>query len=907
MARERTLLFALNGGQVSPLSLARIDLARMKLTAEEYYNCFPRVIGPLQFRPGLKYLSATPSNAAARNLPFIFSADDTALIQLSDQVMRFRIDGSTVARTAVSTAITNGDFGNTTGWTLSTGTGGVANINSTVSGALVLQNPVRGPKASCTRSVTVAGGDQNVEHGIRIIVSAGAVKFRAGTTSGGAELLSEVTLGKGTHSLAVTPTGATMHVWLEAQSETRVIVDSIEVETVALGYLDTTTLFMKIPTDWLAADLFELRFAQSGDVIYVTHDDYHPKRIERRGARSWSLVDYQFLDGPWRGKTANVSLTPSVRNGNGTLTSNVAFFTSSHVGCLFQISHTQTVRSISLAGNDVYTDPVRVSGRAEGTIRRVTYETTGTWNGTITVQQSSSEDGPWDNRTSSSSNLASANIEPGTDNEITFVRLGFQAGEYTSGTAVVTLHTPGGGGTGVVRVTSFTSTTVVNVEVVTALHFTGATEDWQEGKYSTVNGWPSAVELFEGRLWFGGSDQIAGSYSDDFTNFDVEEEGDSAAIIRSVATGPVNKVHWLLGLARLIVGTSGAEGSARSSSFDEPMTKTNFSIKDASTQGSADVAAVKIDRMGVFAQRSGKRAYLLNYSVEAQDYASTELTRYNPTILEEGVKIMAVQRQPDTRIWFCLNDGTAACLVHEPTEDVIAWCTMETDGDIEDICVLPNADADDVYMVVKRNINGSDVRYIEKLSYDTEAQGGLTNYVCDSWMEVTLSSSTSMTGFTHLASETVVVWANGSPVLDANGEPATFVVSGGGVITLTTAVTGPCIAGLAYEGRFKSSKLAYAANVGTPMSQKKQIMALGPLLYNTHNRAILFGHDFTTMRAMPRKVREVDQTLNALLATHDYDEFAIPGQWHNDSRLCMKFRSPLPATVLGIVINVESP
>ncbi len=47
MARERPLLFAMNGGLVSPLALARVDLSRMKITAEVFENCLPRVIGPM--------------------------------------------------------------------------------------------------------------------------------------------------------------------------------------------------------------------------------------------------------------------------------------------------------------------------------------------------------------------------------------------------------------------------------------------------------------------------------------------------------------------------------------------------------------------------------------------------------------------------------------------------------------------------------------------------------------------------------------------------------------------------------------------------------------------------------------------------------------------------------------------
>ncbi|MEO1136954.1 MAG: hypothetical protein AAFW68_10170, partial [Pseudomonadota bacterium] len=79
----------------------------------------------------------------------------------------------------------------------------------------------------------------------------------------------------------------------------------------------------------------------------------------------------------------------------------------------------------------------------------------------------------------------------------------------------------------------------------------------------------------------------------------------------------------------------------------------------------ADVQAVKIDRSAVFVQRSGKRAYDLSYTIDAQDYSSSEISRFHPTVLDAGVKLIAVQRQPDTRIWFVLNDGTCAMLTYE--------------------------------------------------------------------------------------------------------------------------------------------------------------------------------------------------------------------------------------------------
>ena len=897
MARERFFLFALNGGMVSPLALARTDLQRMRLTAETFENCMPRVIGPMGLRAGFKYLSSTKSDAAARQIPFIFSVDDTAILELSNLALRILVDEAEVTRAAVSTSITNGNFSSGTGWNLTTTGGGVANINSTVSGALVLQAPVRGGSAKCDRSFSVAGGDQATEHGLKLTVSQGTVRMRLGTTSGGQELLAEAEYSEGVYSLAFTPNAATCYVTFSTTTETYAVIDEVQID--ASGVLELTT-------PWRSQDLASVRYEQSGDVIFVADGVHTPYRIERRGTpRSWALVEYHFRNGPWKGKTSDITLTPSVRLGNGTLTASAAFFTASHVGALFELTHTQTVASVSLAGQDVYTDTLRVSGIQQGNTRNVSWTTSGTWSGTLSEQVSYDEGETWQNYGSITTNTSNTR-NYGADNVNVLVRIGFQAGDYTSGTAVITLTQPGGGGTGIVRVTAYFSSTVVNCEVLERLHYTGATADWREGKFSDAQIWPTSVALFEGRLWWGSKDQVAGSYSDQFDNFDVEEEGDAAPIIRSIATGPVNEVQWMLGLARLIIGTSGAESVARSSSFDEPMSPTNFSIKDASTYGSADLQAVKIDREGYFIQRSGKRAYILSYSVEANDYVSQELSRYNPTILEAGVARVAIQRNPDTRIWNVMQDGSIVLVVYEKSEDVVAFLQITTDGTFEDVVVLPNSDSDDVYVIVNRTINGVTKRYRERLAYDTQTLGDAETYLADSFIVKTLAASASVTGLSHLEGESVVVWnlTAGTPYMTGD-DPTTFTVTAG-AITLPASITGDVVVGIPYTGRWKSTKLAYAAQTGTAMSQKKNILQVAPILYSTHNRAVKFGPSFDKLQVLPRVIKGKDVGASAMLADYDYDAFAIKGDWNNDSRMCMEFRSPLPGTCLGIGILMES-
>lgn len=900
MARERPYLFAMNGGEVSPLALGRVDLQRMRITAQKMTNCFPRVIGPMQFRPGTRYLGRVTSDLKTRQLPFIFGAGDTAMVELYNQGMRVAIDGTVLTRTAVSTSVTNGDFSSATGWTLTTSNGGIATI---AGGTLTLNGSVRGSRPKCERSVTVAAPDRNIEHALRLVVTTGPVRLRVGSSSGGEQYIREAEYGAGTYSLAFTPTNNFFITLLISQVERDVVVDSIQVE--AAGELT-------LPAPWLEADLAKCRFDQSGDVIFVTNTSrlYQTRRIERRhNPRSWGLVRHENKDGPYRGKTSNVQLKVSQTNGVGTMTASDAFFVPEHVGTIFRIFHSTVALSQRVAGESQFTDAIRVNGR-DNAERGVSISSSGSWSGAITFQVSYDEGETWLVAYSQGSNVGTVYV-PGNYNQVVMVRVGFGPGNWNSGIMTVNMGYDGGSGWGVVRVTGYNSATSVNVEVLSRIQkYDTFSNEWEEGKFSAVAGYPSAITLFDGRLWLGDNDKVYGSVSDSFDSLDLEVEGDSGPIIRSIATGPVNRALTMLGLSRLAILTSGSEAIGRSSSFDEPMTPTNFSIKDASTQGSADVMAVKMDRAGIYVQRSGKRVYILRYDVEAQDYVSVDVSKYNPTILANNVIGIAVQRQPDTRVWFWMTDGKAACLIYEPSEDVISWCRFETDGVIEDIAVLSNIEADDVFMIVKRTISGVDRRYRERLAYDTEAMGGTNNYIADAFAVNDLVASAVVSGLSHLEGKQVVAWASGLPVLDVNGAPQLFTVTGA-QYNLPAAITGRVISGLYYEGLWKSTKLAYAIPDGTAISQKKQVMTVAPLLYSTHLQGVLFGQTFTKMDPLPRMIKMEPRALNSMLTDldedggYDYDAFALPGSWSNDARLCMKMRAPMPAICLGTVMTVE--
>ena len=55
MAKTNAGMTALNRGEVGKLALARVDVDRLRLSAETMVNFVPRTVGPMTLRPGLAY------------------------------------------------------------------------------------------------------------------------------------------------------------------------------------------------------------------------------------------------------------------------------------------------------------------------------------------------------------------------------------------------------------------------------------------------------------------------------------------------------------------------------------------------------------------------------------------------------------------------------------------------------------------------------------------------------------------------------------------------------------------------------------------------------------------------------------------------------------------------------------
>lgn len=900
MAKENVNLLAFNRGLISPLALARIDLERMKWSAETQNNWMPRTLGSMMLRPGMGYIGAGRSNLKAKHIPFIYAATDTAILEQTNQKMRVR--GQTeqlVTRPAVSTAVTNGTFlTDLTGWTDADQAGATS---SWITGGYMGLLGTTFNAAIRRQTLTVSAPDQNVEHAFNIVINRGRVTLRVGSTSGTDNLIRETVLAVGSHSLAFTPTGASVFVELSSRTRYTSLVDSINI---------AATGVMEVDTPWLEADLPFLRWDQSADVVFVDCYGYQQRRIERRATDSWSVVLYQPEDGPFRIiNTTSTRITPSGINGDITLTASQPLFKATQVGTLFRMTSTGQRIEASISGEDQWSDPIRITGIGTTGQRLWFYAITGIYTATLTLQRSVGDIGAW---VDIQPVTGSGSINDGLDNQIIYYRIGIKTGNYTSGTADIVMTYANGGLTGVVRVTAFTSETSVSAIVLKSLGGTGASEDWSEGQWSDYRGWPSATALHQGRLGHFGKGFENLSISDAYESFDDTTEGDAGPISRGIGQGPVDNVFWALSLRRLLAGTASSVVVAQSSSLDEPLTPTNFNLTVPVTKGSANIPPAKIDGNAIMVNSTYTRLVEISLDNNTFDYGQNDLTRLCPEVGSDSkFSGVAVQREPDTRVLSPRADGSLAVLLYDPVEDVRAMITMDTDGVIEDTFTMPpytDMDEDRVYHYVRRTANSVTVRYLERMAAEKDCKGGTLSKLADSFLTYT-GAATNVLPAAHLIGRQVVVWADGKDYSpdDVDGVQKTYLVDGSGNITLDPGVTvSSAVYGLGYDAQFKSTKLAYGARGGSALTQKKRVNYLGLILANTHAKGLKYGRNFTDLQQMPDMEDGVAVSADKVWESYDKDAVQFDGDFDTDARICLVAKAPRCVTVLACVMGLET-
>ena len=161
---------------------------------------------------------------------------------------------------------------------------------------------------------------------------------------------------------------------------------------------------------------------------------------------------------------------------------------------------------------------------------------------------------------------------------------------------------------------------------------------------------------------------------------------------------------------------------------------------------------------------------------------------------------------------------------------------------------------------------------------------------------------------------TVGAQYNGYPAevfadIGSTGEPVhlgSVTVQNGAVALPNGQQALTAIACLGYVAPFMSAKLAYAAQLGSALTQKKRIDHLGLVLYDTAATGLLHGQRLDVLDSLP--LVEAGDPVPAGTVWSEYDEPMIeaPGSWNTDARLCLLAQAPNPCTIGGVVVGLNT-
>jgi len=277
--------------------------------------------------------------------------------------------------------------------------------------------------------------------------------------------------------------------------------------------------------------------------------------------------------------------------------------------------------------------------------------------------------------------------------------------------------------TGVQEQGYFKLDTVVNGYTATgsviSLLSTKGTTAWAEGAWSDYRGWPARVTFHQRRLCFARTEnepqKIWASKSFLYDDFGVESGFDDNALNIQVASTESNDIKWLASGKVLIAGTFGGDFFIDSGTGD-PLTPSNTNSVKNTSVGSEDIQPIRIGNFFYYIQRFGQKLRELFYIWDNNDYKAADATILAPHIAGDGFIDMAYQQNPDNILWCVCSNGTLATLTREIDQEVLGWSRQTTDGNYESVATIPSQDGafDEVWTVVKREIDGSDVRYIER-------------------------------------------------------------------------------------------------------------------------------------------------------------------------------------------------
>src|SRR3990167_2128088 len=551
-------------------------------------------------------------------------------------------------------------------------------------------------------------------------------------------------------------------------------MDGTAVNSTAFGAYTsggTAAKIYEIVTPYIEADLPELNYNQSADIITLVHPSYAPRELARTGDIVWTLSTITF--GAQLSAPTGVTATGG-RNANNLI------FNITGIGGGGEI----TALAINNGGYGYLLDDVVTvvqSGGSNAKIRIKTVNSVGTVSDYYLIAPGSGY--------SVASGLATTNEV--FKYKVTAVDSDTQEESLPSSAATISnVQKPNTGAPVIIAWSAVTGADYYNVYkelngqygwigIADGLSFYDTdylvdaldTPSDDRQPFTGSGNYPSTTAFYQQRLLFANTNNnTEGAWTSRSAlrkNFMISSPlQNDDAVTFSLLGRQVNEIKHLLDLGRLLIFTTSGEWVIKGDAAGI-LTPFDINPQQHTYNGSGSLPPLVVGGNALYVQARGSVIRDLGYEYQSDGYKGSELTIYAAHLFDNYTLVdWAYQQIPHSIVWTVRADGTLLGMTYLREHQIFGWHRHETDGTVENVAVIPQDIEDVLYLVVKRTINGKTVKYIEymktrqlvdivdsvfsdcSLSYDgrnttatTMTLSGGTNWTYDELLTLTASAS----------------------------------------------------------------------------------------------------------------------------------------------------------------------
>ena len=669
----------------------------------------------------------------------------------------------------------------------------------------------------------------------------------------------------------------------------------------------------EIATPYTTAQLFDLKFAQSADVMYITHPSHEVEKLSRTGHTSWTLSDVDFTKGPMQdANTTDTTLNPGqsavgtgialvasaatgINGGSGFQSTDVGRFVFLSAGYAKITGVTNTTNAtmtiITALDSASATADWRLGAFSDTTghpscvtffEQRLVFAGTSEQPQTIFFSKS----GDYENMDANIGGTVAdddAIIYTIASNQVNAIRFMTATRTLIIGTAGGEFTVSGGGTDSAITPTNIlikkqSNHGAANVDSIAVgnatLFLQRAKRKLRELAYNfDVDGYlaPDMTILAE-HITEGGITQMAYQQEPNQIIWGVRSDGELVGLT-------YQREQQVTAWHRHIFG--GRFGNATITVTDYANiadgTRIVFTKADGTT---TTFTSATSSTTGKFHTTSSNNQTATNLKtlIDADSDFTATVSSNVVTITETSplsTGFLTVKSLDDSTRLAKTDEGKAVC---------------------ESVAVIPTDDTEyQTWVIVKRTINGSTRRFVEYINnFDFTETNNTTFNFLDSALSYSGSAATTISGLDHLEGQTVSILADGAT------HPDKTVSSGS--VTLDRSATNVKL-GLAYKSILQTMRLNAGSQNGTSQAKTKRIYEITIRLYESVGVEV--GESLDNMERIPFRTSSDSMDEGIPVFTGD-KTVEFRGNYDTDGFIFVRQTQPLPLTILSLYPDLQT-